>query len=206
MTLRKLALLGAFAVGLTIGALVRWRGVDWVHGIPPWPRPGRRDPLENTFGADADHIHLLAPEGLEILRNGGEVVGTPLGDLDFAEPGERGLGEPSGDEWAKAYTFHETDGTWHRSEAPVPGCGVAWILHFEHEESVQQCEGYYYYDVYRATLLRAIAEAYAQCREHSRDCQNAKMWLLWARWDCGTGGEGPTVRVRLKFAVVCVGD
>src|SRR4029079_4474431 len=105
------------------------------------------------------------------------VAGNPLDDLDFSQPGERGLGQPSGDDWARAFTFQETDGSWHRTPAPVPGCGAAWIFHFRHEEPVQQCAGYYYYPVYRATLLRAIADAYRQCREHSKLCMNAKMYL-----------------------------
>jgi hypothetical protein len=38
--------------------------------------------------------------------------------------------------------------------------------------------------VYRATLLRAIDEAFRRCRKRDPACPNARVWMLEADWDC----------------------
>lgn len=210
--LRKLALVGiALAGGLSLGVLMRRPGgvlFQQRQGdgpqIPPWPKGGAADPLEEPFGSDADNIRLLTPEALEILRSGGEVVGSPP-NFDFTQPGSGGHGRPSPAEWVARYTFHLADGTWLGGyNPPLPRCGQLWIFHFMHEERVPACAGLNYAAVYRATLLRAIAAAYQQCRESNEQCPNARLWLLFASWGCAAQADGPTVAVRLKFAVACV--
>lgn len=210
--LRKLALVGiGVAAGLSLGVLMRRPGGVLFQRrqgegppIPPWPQGGADDPLEEPFGEDADNIRLLTPEALEILRGGGEVVGTPP-EFDFTQPGSGGLGRPPSPEWVARYMFHLAGDRWlGGDDPPLPGCGQLWIFHFMHEDQVPACGGLNYAAVYRATLLRAIAHAYRQCRESHGHCPNAVLWLLFASWGCAAQANGPTVAVRLKFAVACV--
>lgn len=212
--LGKLVLVGmAMAAGMSLatwlrrpgGILFQQRGGEGEQ-LPPWPAGGAADPLEESFGADADNIRLLTPEGLEILRNGGEVVGTPP-NFNFGQPGSGGHGQPSPPEWVTRYIFHLPNGTWlgrAQEHPPLPGCGHLWIFHFMHEELVPVCAGLNYAAVYRATLLRAIAEAYRLCRQRSERCPLARLWLLYASWGCAAEPNGPTLAIRLKFAVACV--
>ena len=213
MTLRTLLRLGiALAAGVSIGLLARnallrlWLQVAPEEDeLPPWPQGGNEDPLEESFGDIADGIRLITPEGLEQLRKGADVVGMPP-QPNLAQPGSMGTPKPvtPSDEWRDRST-HAGRGGWRRiGGRPLPDCGVLWIFDFNYFELVPACAGVNYAGHYRATLLRAVADAYRYCRQHDGSCPNARMWMLYAFWGCTQQAAGPTVYIRFKFAVACV--
>lgn len=175
--------------------------------LPPWPEKGKKDPLEEVFGPIADQIRLITPKELDELRRGGSVAGSqPKPDL--TKPGDFGSPKPSipSTKWPYLITHH-FDGKFQRIGAGSPACGRMWILDFEHFVHVPSCAGLNYQQAYRATLLRAIADAYRNCRLVDPKCPNARVWMLRAFWNCISDHRGgPMQFVMLKLAVACVSN
>ena len=183
-------------------------GEDEEETIPPWPEGNEEDPLEDDFGPHADRIRVLTTEELDELRNGGEPDGVhPQPDLTKSGDLGRPLPHTPTDEWVYRHTRHRPDDGWFRiGAAPLPPCGRLWILDFYHYQPVPQCFGVNYTRQYRATLLRAFAEAYGWCRApDANECPDARLWMLYAHWGCFQDARlGPMLNVNFKFTVACV--
>jgi len=174
--------------------------------IPPWPDEGEEDPLEEPFGDDADRIRLITEEELEELRDGGNPTGVPP-EPDHTRPGDLGSPRPNipTRDWGWRWVHHLSDGEWSRiGSNELPACGQLWILDFRHYEAVPACAGINYGAMYRATLLRAYAEAFRLCRERDEDCSSARVWMLRALWTCYRTGRGSFAYVDFKLAIACV--
>jgi hypothetical protein len=174
--------------------------------IPPWPDEGEEDPLEEPFGDDADRIRLITEEELEDLRDGGSPAGVAP-EPDHTQPGDLGSPRPNTPtrDWHWRITDHGSDGSsWRIGSNGLPACGQLWILDFRHHEAVPACAGINYGAMYRATLLRAYAEAFRLCRERDEDCPNARVWMLRALWTCYRTGRGSFAYVHFKLAIACV--
>lgn len=173
--------------------------------IPPWPQGDEEDPLEETFGPSADEIRLLTPEELAELRRGARPPGVPP-QPDLTRPGDLGAVNPSlpSTEWPYRMTWRMADGTWKRIGVGLPPCGQLWILDFDYFVPVPGCAGLNYARPYRATLLRAFAEAFRHCRERDQQCPDAQLWMLSAHWGCVIDGGRPVINIYFKLAVACV--
>jgi hypothetical protein len=174
--------------------------------IPPWPEEGEEDPLEEPFGDDADRIRLITEEELEELRDGGDPAGVEP-EPDHTRPGDLGSPRPvtPTPDWGSRIVYHDSDGKWSRiGSNELPACGQLWILDFRHYWSVPACAGVNYDRMYRATLLRAYAEAFRLCRERDEDCPDARVWMLRALWNCYRSQLGTFAYVHFKFAIACV--
>ena len=175
--------------------------------IPPWPEGNEEDPLEDDFGPHADRIRVLTPEELDELRSGGEPDGVhPRPDLTKSGDLGRPLAFNRTPEVHRS-VYHYPEGRWGRvAGRPLPPCGHLWLLNFSHSQSVPRCAGVNYTRQYRATLLRAFAEAYRMCREPDPDeCPDARLWMLYAHWGCYQNvRRGPTLSISFTFAVACV--
>jgi hypothetical protein len=69
---------------------------------------------------------------------------------------------------------------------------------------VPACANLNYAREYRATLLRAFAEAFRECRARDPECPDARLWMLGAHWGCVLDGDAPTLNIILKLAVACI--
>lgn len=176
---------------------------DEEDAIPSWPDEGETDPLEDSFGDDADRIRLITEEELGQLRQGGNPTGTAP-DPDFTKTGSIGKPQPftPTDDWPWKYASH-LDGKWRRiGRRPLPACGTLWIFDFYHFKRVAPGAAVNYARLYRPTLLRAFAEAFRLCRERDEDCPNARLWLLFASWSRSV--DDKLVTIHFKLAVACV--
>lgn len=172
-------------------------------------RPGLEEPKrirEEPFGSAADEIRLLTPEELAQLQRGEEEPTGVQPQPDLTQPGDLGSAHPRtpSEVWPYRMTWHNPDGTWKLIGVRVPRCGQLWILDFDHFERVPGCAGLNYAGQYRATLLRACAEAFRFCRERDAQCPDARLWMLSAHWGCVIDAGLPTLNVYFKFAVMCV--
>ena len=194
--------------GFALGWLLRWqpRRPNRQEALPPLPNPGQQDPLDEVFGDQADRIPWLTLEEWEQLKNGGDPRGI-LPNPDFTGPYFMDQPEPLP---TSDISEHRTcrrlpNGRWERFGAGrLPPCGELWLLEFELLDRVPACAGLNYAARYRATLLRAIAEAHRQCRERDPDCPNARLWMLIGYHTCTNDAAGPMVVVYFRFAVACV--
>jgi hypothetical protein len=175
--------------------------------IPPWPEGDAEDPLERPFGPLADEIRLLTPDELAALRRGETPTGVAP-EPDLTKPGDRGSWKPRvpNNEWPYRMTWRLHDGTWKRIGVEVPPCGELWIFDFDYTTRVPRCAGLNYARDYRATLLRAFAEAVRCCRERDPQCPDARLWMLGAHWGCVIDAGSPTLNVVFKFAVACIAE
>ena len=174
--------------------------------IPPWPAAGEEDPLEEPFGRDADEIRRVTLEDVKKLERGDHVAGsTPRPDL--TKPGAIGTGFDSADQaaWVSRALHDSPDSGRVRTPAvrALPGCGKFWLLTVLYYEHTVACAGYNYGRAYRATLLRAFAEAYRLCRKRDPACPNARLWMVSGAWSCDSEGPKPKGNVTLEFAVQC---
>ena len=173
--------------------------------LPPWPEGDDEDPLEEPFGRLADETRLLTPNDLAALRRGERPTGTAP-EPDLTKPGDHGSWKPRvpSDEWPYRMTWRLPDNTWKRIGVDVPSCGNLWIFDFDYSTRVPRCGGLNYARDYRATLLRAFAEAFHCCRERDPQCPDAHVWMLGAHWGCVIDGGAPTLNIVFKFAVACI--
>jgi hypothetical protein len=173
--------------------------------IPPWPEGDDADPLEQPFGPLADQMRLLTPDELAELRRGGAPTGV-ASQPDLTRPGDQGTWKPGipSSEWPCRMTWRMADNTWKRIGNEIPPCGQLWIFDFDYLKRVPGCGGLNYARDYRATLLRAYAEAFRCCRERGAECPNARMWILGTHWGCVIDAGFPTLNIVFKFAVACI--
>jgi hypothetical protein len=163
------------------------------------------DPLEDVFGPHAENLRMLTPEELAELRGGADPRGVRP-EPDLTKPGDLGTWKPRlpSDEWPYRMTWHFHDDTWRRIGVQLPECGELWILDFDHSKRVPACANLNYAREYRATLLRAFAEAFREGRARDPECPDARLWMLGAHWGCVLDGDAPTLNIILKLAVACI--
>lgn len=184
--------------------------------IPPWPDEGKEDPLEKPFGPDADRIKILTPKEHEKLRRAKpdedvSGLGSKPKDADFTKPAQDGTPLPLPDYGWKYALFrcYYSERTWRLASDTFAPCGEVWTLQITFSRNVPNCAGLNWAADYRATLLRAHAEAFRLCRKHHpTKCPSAKLWLLHRGWNCVIEGpphnRRPLKQVWMQLAVVCV--
>jgi len=172
--------------------------------IPPWPTGGNNDPYKQQFGPMADGMRILTKEEFEQLIAGGDPNGTKA-EPDFTKK-EMGTPYPPipTDRFPYRRTDHMPDGSFEHNGTKLPSCGLLWLYQMRHKQTVAQCNGLDFSPIYRATLLKSIAEAHRLCKERDASCPDAILRLLWANWACSQAAEGgPQATVEMLFVVIC---
>ena len=188
---------------------------DKKEEIPPWPEEGKDDPLEKPFGADADRIKMLTLRELKELRRAklnddiGHLGSKPK-DAGFTKSGDDGDPVDITDSgWKSSSLYSFSDGRFRRTcSKTFASCGEVWILDLSYFKNVPKCAGLNWAAAYRATLLRAHAEAFRLCRKNDPKCPDARLWLLRRGWNCFSKGpppnRQPVQQVWMQLAVVCI--
>ncbi|NKB86644.1 MAG: hypothetical protein GKS06_00285 [Acidobacteria bacterium] len=178
--------------------------------LPDFPLPDEDDELDQPYLSDEiKRLRLVTVEELEAAVGGEPLEGSEF-EPELDGPGEIGELPPTGLEGGTAPSAPRrlsvlSRGEWSRpGSSELPGCGALWMLDFGALLD-QECSDERWPQLYRAALLRAIAEANRRCASDLQGCERARVWLLHAKWGCDFGPTRNEMGFTIVLAVACVG-